>query len=119
MINAECHCGNIKLTANRLPASVTSCNCSICHRYGALWAYYTPDDIHINEVTPSSVYSWGEKDIEFHHCTICGCVTHYVGVKEYSGTRVAINARMIKQEEISSVPVRYFDGAVSWKYVDE
>ena len=118
MIEAECHCGNIKLEANSLPVSVTNCNCSICNRYGALWAYYTPGDVSINEGQPSSVYSWGEKNIEFHYCTICGCVTHYVSVKEYKGERVAINARMMKPETISSIPVRNFDGAVSWKYLD-
>ena len=31
----ECHCGNLKLSANEAPDSMTSCNCSICNRLGA------------------------------------------------------------------------------------
>ncbi|WP_444546125.1 GFA family protein [Vibrio porteresiae] len=40
MIKLTCHCGNIELMLSKLPTEATKCNCSICHRYGALWSYF-------------------------------------------------------------------------------
>ena len=41
----ECHCGNLRLCASREPDDLTQCNCSICRRLGALWAYANRDDL--------------------------------------------------------------------------
>jgi hypothetical protein len=62
----------------------------------------------------------GSKTIEFYHCTNCGCVTHYERArKKGEDTRIAVNARMLEPEEISSVRIRELDGAATWKYLDE
>ena len=120
MIEAVCHCGNVILITEYLPSTITSCNCSICHRLGALWAYYTPDEVTVNfNKLPSSPYIWGDKDLEFHHCTICGCATHYITTEKCNEKRLAINARMMKPELIQCVEIRCFDGADSWLYLDE
>lgn len=35
MIESSCHCGAVKLQIDaELPETLTSCNCSICKRYG-------------------------------------------------------------------------------------
>ena len=39
MIAGSCHCGAVKIAVAEAPATVTSCNCSICRRLGTLWAY--------------------------------------------------------------------------------
>ena len=39
MLNGWCHCGEVGWTLDQAPKSVTACNCTICRRYGALWAY--------------------------------------------------------------------------------
>lgn len=37
-----------RLPGGRAPAAeVTECNCSICRRYGVLWAYYPPDRVRV------------------------------------------------------------------------
>ncbi len=118
-INAICHCGQVELKASVLPPSVTSCNCSICRRYGALWAYYSPADVSITEQQPSSVYSWGEKEIDFHFCSNCGCLTHYRSVNNPKFERTVINARMMEPAILDQIPVRYFDGAESWEFIDK
>jgi hypothetical protein len=38
-------------------------------------------------------------------------------VKE-GATKMAVNARMMDPEEIADIPVRRFDGASSWTYLD-
>lgn len=112
MLSASCHCGAVRIAFPELPGSITDCNCSICRRFGALWAYYTREQVAVS-CSPDSVsaYVWGDKEIEFFHCDTCGCVTHYETIEKDSDSRIAINARMMKPEEIASLPVRKFDGA--------
>ena len=119
MIEAQCHCGQVQLEVAQLPPALTSCNCSICRRYGALWAYYPPADVRIDEQQPTSVYRWGEKDIDFHFCPNCGCLTHYRSDNAPKGPRVAINARMMPPDCLEQTTVRHFDGADSWQFIDE
>ena len=40
MLFATCHCGAVGVEIPGPPQAVTNCNCSICRRLGALWAYY-------------------------------------------------------------------------------
>lgn len=120
MLETSCHCGNVILRAKRIPASLTECNCSICSRYAALWAYYLDHlvEIEIRDID-TGVYAWGEKTIDFHFCPDCACCTHYSSKLENGRTRIAINARMAAAEDIAGIQVRRFDGARSWSYVDE
>ena len=119
MFAIECHCGNLKLVATEPPSSITRCNCSICHRLGALWAYYEQDKVTIaSRGQPNQSYAWGEKTITYHRCGVCGCTTHYTGTADDGGDLIAINCRMARPSDISSIPLREFDGRVSWKYLD-
>lgn len=47
MITAACHCGQVALEIDSPPTEVTDCTCSICRRYGVLWAYYSPSQVRI------------------------------------------------------------------------
>ncbi|MDO8323802.1 MAG: hypothetical protein Q7T23_12775 [Phenylobacterium sp.] len=44
---ATCHCAAVRLTCEAAPTEVTECTCSICRRYGVLWAYYEPAQVQI------------------------------------------------------------------------
>ena len=116
---ASCHCGAVKMEALVKPTSLTECNCSICRRYGAKWAYFTNRTARVH-CSPDSVtaYSWGDREIAFFHCITCGCLTHYESTVKSDNSRVAINARMMEAADISQVPTRYFDGASSWTYFE-
>lgn len=119
MLTAECHCAAIRIHLPGAPPTVTDCNCSICRRYGALWAYYTRDQVEI-EAAPgaTAAYRWGDRTIEFCHCSRCGCLTHYESVDKHGRHRLAVNARMLPREVLATLPVRHFDGAESWEYLD-
>ena len=119
MITATCHCGKISIDITIKPESVTECNCSICRRYAAQWAYYTRRQVAVKGSPKSmSAYSWGDREIEFYHCNNCGCITHYEGVNKHPDSRVAVNARMLPPEVVSDIPVKRFDGADTWKYLE-
>ena len=120
MFRSECHCGNLKLVAAEKPASMTRCNCSICNRIGALWAYYDSEKVEIiTGEKPEKTYSWGKKTITYHRCDGCGCTTHYTATEKDGSELVAINCRMAPLSEISNIPIRDFDGLKTWKYLDE
>jgi hypothetical protein len=119
VIAVSCHCGSVRIEAAAKPRSLTSCNCSICRRLGALWAHYTRGDARL--VSPRdavSAYVWNDKVIELYHCVVCGCTTHYESVEKTADERFSINARCMLAEHLDGVPVRRFDGAVSWKFID-
>ncbi|TPH17296.1 GFA family protein [Litorilituus lipolyticus] len=119
MIKASCHCGNVQIEIHAKTDTLTSCNCSICHRIGARWAYFNPKDIRIShQSVPTNEYQWGEKMINFHHCPQCGGTTHYTPVDKNS-TRMAINFRHVAKELTQGLAIKYFDGADTWKFVEE
>jgi len=90
---ATCHCGAIRIYVRRLSRTLTSCNCSICRRYGALWAYYAASSVKIEAPKGGlSKYSWHRKIRTYYRCQKCGCVTHYAYRKKRRKTTVAVNA---------------------------
>ena len=115
-----CHCGAVTVEVPSAPPQVTSCNCSICRRLGTLWAYYETAQVTITGVT--GTYRWGDKTIDFHHCTNCGCPTHWSpleGQRE-EATRMGINARLLAPEVLAAARVRRLDGASdNWRYLDD
>ena len=119
MIQASCHCGAVRIEIDLLPDTLTQCTCSICRRYGALWAYCSRDTARVVSGHDSeTAYTWGDELIEFCHCNTCGCVTHYEDVEKLEESRLAVNARMIAPQETARLRIRTFDGADTWTYVD-
>jgi len=117
---ASCHCGAIELEIDEKPEFLTECTCSICRRIGAQWAYYTRRQVRITGTPEARVfYMWGDKCIEFYHCNTCGCTTHYESVEKEDDSRIAVNARMMRSEDVAGIKVRIFDGADTWKFLDE
>jgi len=117
VISGSCHCGAVSFEAAQVPERLVSCNCSICRRYVALWVHSPPLEGLVLNVPEGATrtYSWGDKDLLFHSCKTCGCITHWTGVK---GSRFAVNFRMADPEDIKDIPVRHFDGADSWEFLD-
>ncbi len=116
-IDASCHCGAVHLEIAAPPESLTECNCSICRRYGVLWAYYSPQQVRIVPPTGATdTYAWGERSIEFHRCRQCGCVTHWAAIGAPSD-RMGINARLMHPELLRPLRIRKRDGAITGMYL--
>ena len=115
-MQGTCHCGRVTWTLDTSPESVTACNCTICRRYGVLWAYgYIGHDIHTSGETRSYRRSDGGA-IDFQFCPTCGCVTHYVATKPGDDGRhwTAVNLRLTDPEPIAHLPIDHFDGLDSF-----
>lgn len=120
MIESSCHCGAVKLQIDaEIPSALTSCNCSVCRRYGALLAYYHPSKVKIIADSNSlHEYSWGDKSLAFVRCRTCGCYSHWKSLDPNQTNRMGINARLFTNVEIDKIRIRHFDGANSWKFID-
>ena len=119
VLSGACHCDAVQIELAHAPTSLTECNCSICRRYGARWAYYKRATARITHAPGAvSSYAWNDREIEFFHCNHCGCLTHYEGIEKDPESRIAVNTRMLEAGQIANLPIKYFDGAVSWKNLD-
>ncbi len=119
MITASCHCGAVRISVPRLPETITDCNCSICQRYGTLWAYYTIDEVRVEAALGATqAYAWGDKSLQFIRCRHCGCVTHWEPIVADRGPRMGVNARNFDPAEIRDIRIRHLDGAVTERYLD-
>jgi hypothetical protein len=110
MIEGSCHCGAVRWTASLMPESATACNCTVCRRYGALWAYdYEGEGIRVSG--PTRAYIRGEA-IEFHHCPECGCVAFWRARKTDGAgrRRIAVNLRLTDPAAVAHLPIDHFDG---------
>ena len=116
---ATCHCGSVRIHVRQMPRTLTSCNCSICRRYGVLWAYYKPTSVRVEAPTGGlAKYSWKRRIREYHRCRKCGCVTHYTYRKKPSWATIGVNANNFAPAAIATARVRHLDGASTWKLLD-
>lgn len=109
-----CHCGAASWTLTGDPGSITACNCSLCRRYGALWAYdYEGERIHL-EGTLSSYRRAGKVDpaLEILFCPTCAGVVSWRGLRlEPDGRRrMAVNVRLAPPEAVADLAIDHFDG---------
>jgi hypothetical protein len=110
MIEGSCHCGAVRWTFDGVPDGATACNCTVCRRYGVLWAYdYQDEGIHVSGQTQAYVRG---TEIEFHFCSACGCVAFWRGrmTDEAGRRRIAVNLRLAEPEAVARIPIDHFDG---------
>ena len=110
MIEGSCHCGAVRWRFDGRPDGATACNCTVCRRYGVLWAYdYEGGGIAVSGRTQAYVRG---KAIEFHFCPVCGCVAFWRAreVDEAGRRRIAVNLRLAEPEAVADIPIDHFDG---------
>ena len=114
MLKGTCHCEAAHWTLEGDPGSITACNCTLCRRYGALWAYdYENERIHVSGQT--SAYRRAGKSnpsLEILFCPTCGCVLAWRGLRpgEDGRRRIAVNVRLAPPDEVADLAVDHFDG---------
>ena len=113
-MKGTCHCGAIEWQLDGDPGSITACNCTVCRRYGALWAYdWEGERIRLSGAT--AVYTRKERTdpfLEFHFCRSCACVVAWRAVRpdEDGRRRMAVNVRLAPPEAVADLLIDHFDG---------
>jgi hypothetical protein len=118
MLKGTCHCGASHWTLEGDPGPATACNCTLCRRYGVLWAYdYEGERITVSG--PRSSYSRADRSdptLEILFCPTCGCVLCWRGLRLQSDgrRRIAVNLRLAEPDAVSALDIDHFDGLESF-----
>ena len=110
MLHGSCHCGAVQWQFSGMPDGATACNCTVCRRYGVLWAYdYEGEGITVSGTTQA--YMRGTA-ISFHFCPTCGNVAFWRALKqdETGRRRIAVNLRLAEPQAVAHIPIDHFDG---------
>lgn len=114
MISGRCHCKTAGWTLKGDPGSITACNCTLCRRYGALWAYdFIDERISITGKTRSyRRIDAAQPALEILFCEACACVVAWRGLEpEKDGRRrVAVNVRLADPADVTHLEIDHFDG---------
>jgi hypothetical protein len=115
-IQGTCLCQAVQLGAARLPRQVTQCNCSVCRRYGTLWAYYRRSAVSITAPGDAlESYSVRAGGLKFVRCRTCGCVICWDSPRKGRDQRMGINTRLLDHSLMADVPVKVLDGDGNWR----
>ena len=119
MLSGTCHCGAIRIEVPSPPKTVTDCNCSLCRRLNALWAYYKVGTVRVEHYPEKTAeYIWGDKTLRTVRCATCGCVTHWDPLNPEPEARHGVKIKNFNPALLESVRIRRFDGADTWKFLD-
>jgi hypothetical protein len=108
----SCHCGRVSFELDAKLDYVMECNCSLCAKVGALWHGASDSSLRITGESELTLYQFNTMTAKHYSCRHCG-------VQPFSRPRLdpkrwAVNVRCIDAVDISSVPVKRFDGA-NWE----
>ena len=104
----------------RRRASVTSCTCTFCSKTGALWAYYPTAQVRFTRLESDGLFA---PQLNKHHfCTVCGMSTFgespswdlATKTPDFSNMKIAINARLLEDFDLSTVEHKTIDGRNLW-----
>ena len=86
-----------------------ACNCSLCHRVGALWHGVSDGDLRIDEGTDELVcYQFNTMTAKHYFCRHCG--VHPFTRPRLDPARWAVNLRCLEGVDAATLPLRQFDG---------
>jgi len=115
----SCHCGAVRLRLPAPPQQATRCNCTLCRRLGAVWAYFELGTVQIEgHPQHTQAYVQGDKTLRTLRCKRCGCVTHWEPVDPAALPRQGVNLNNFDPHLLAQVQVRRFDGADTWTFID-
>jgi hypothetical protein len=115
MLTLSCHCGQIRLELARRPDHINECNCSLCGKRGARWAYLHPSEVRVEGATAG--YSRADKEepnADVRFCPACGCTTHFrlteSAQAKHGNVMMGVNMRLADEADLAGLELRYPDG---------
>ena len=79
MLKLSCLCGQVRIEIRKRPDFINECNCTLCSKSGARWAYFHPSEVSVVGTTKG--YSREDKEdpaAEIRFCANCGSTTHFI-----------------------------------------
>ena len=110
--NGSCHCGAVRFTAEADLSQTMTCNCSMCRRSGAIYAFVPAASFHLE--TPEDAlhdYQFNKRIIHHLFCKTCGVRAFGRGKGPDGSDMVAINVRCLDDVDPTALTPIAFDGA--------
>ena len=116
MLNLTCLCGQIRIEIQNPPAYINACNCTLCRKSGAHWAYFHPAEVTIQGATTT----WSRTDkpdpaADIQSCPNCESTTHFTltasAVTRFGNTQMGVNMLLADERDLAGIELRYPDGA--------
>ncbi|KAF9069194.1 Mss4-like protein [Rhodocollybia butyracea] len=119
--SGNCHCGLVKYTIT-LPGSIyeqdiTSCNCSLCVRYGSLFVYFPKKEAkYFSGEGDLKKYSasFGSKLAHHRFCPQCGSYMGWQSVEPEASAFLpgveGVNVRMLNDIDIAKLKIKPLNG---------
>ena len=106
-----CHCGNVRFDVTIDLTQVVDCNCSICAKRGALWAFAPADDFALRAGDDDLTdYQFNKKILHHLFCRNCGVGSFSRGKSPDGKEMVAVNVRCLDEVDITALKPAPFDG---------
>src|SRR4051794_21601359 len=117
-VRGRCHCGPVAWRFQGEIPDATICNCTVCRRYGVLWAYdYDGHAIHVEDPEGAlTAYLCGSRSLSFNFCKVCGNLVTWRALRAMQDgrVRIAVNLRLAEPADVAGIPLRRFDGLHSF-----
>lgn len=115
MLKLACLCGQVRVEIAKRPDFVNECNCTLCAKSGARWAYPHPADVRVDGATSS--YRRDDKPdpaAEVHFCATCGSTTHFVltesAIAKFGNVQMGVNMSLAEESDLAGMELRFPDG---------
>lgn len=110
-----CHCGRVRVELSKRPDFLNECNCTLCSKSGARWAYLHPAEVSVEGATRGYCRAdKGDPAAELHFCPECGATTHYVltpgAVAKFGNVMMGVNMRLADERDLAGIELRFPDG---------
>lgn len=115
MLKLSCLCGRIRVGTKKQPDYINECNCTLCSKTGARWAYFHPSEVSI-EGTAKGYCREDKQDPAsgIHFCAKCGSTTHYTltasAASRFENIIMGVNVRLAEERDLAGIELRYPDG---------
>lgn len=115
MLQLSCLCGQVRIATEKQPDYIHECNCTLCTKSGARWAYHHPSEVSVEGAT--NTYSRQDKDdpaAAIHFCPACGATTHFTltesAVSKFGNSMMGVNMWLADEKDLAGVELRFPDG---------
>ena len=119
MHEGSCHCGAVRLKLPSTPEVATDCNCSLCRRMADRGSTSSSDQWRSKAILKLPQSTSGETELADNPLQGLRCLTHWEPLQPTPGCKHGVNLGNFDPKLIAAVRVRRFDGADTWKFIDE
>ena len=106
-----CHCGAVAYSVELDLAGALKCNCSICSKLGAVWAFAPKAKFTLRSgAAQQGDYQFAKKALHHRFCSRCGIESYAEGTAPDGTPSVGVNLRCLDGVDVDKLSPRQYDG---------